>query len=547
MRYYRRVGNGSVKALRSANTPAQRVSDDVHGVPTVKLLLVNPLRFEKDNHIFPPVHLLYIAQAARRAGAEAEIVDLPYLRATQPRKFRLEDDSGIDYALQRDFDVLGIGSVVSSYFYAERIVKKTRQMHPDKPVIVGGSLGHPAREVWAEHAPVDYLCEGDGELVIEQFLKTYPHDVEAVRAIPGLHHLTESGTYIGSPPELPKNLDYIPFVTYDEVDIEYFMAERIKWIKEVMTHGNFQFSLSDRFLPIIFSRGCVYDCTFCFHFDRSHRRHSATYIADNVDFLMERYGATAFAPLDDLTIINKKWLTGVCDEIIGRGIETSFFSGGGKPSVVDAELLTKMKRAGFKRVSYGVESGSQTMLDVMNKRTTVEDNKRAIRLMQQVGMPFSVNIVMGMPGETLETMNETRDFLIDVDLTSKDYSVAYATPYPGTELFRMAQRSGIVGDTHDYLLHLGGCADYRYNLTDIPSFKFLNHVLDIAYRVDLAHYLKRRMYAKAVSLVFEKYARIVYHRLLPPDVRGKIRLRSRLQPLLRLLPGQRRDTEQVSE
>lgn len=514
---------------------------------SLKLLLVNPLRLEKDTHIFPPVHLLYIAQAARRAGAEAEIVDLPYLRATRPHEIRLEDDSGIDFALGRDFDVLGIGSVVSSYFYAERIVKKSRELYPDKPIIVGGSLGYPIRDVWAANAPVEYLCEGDGELVVEQFVRAFPEDADAIRRIPGLHHLTEDGSYQGSPPELPMDLDYIPFVTYDEVDIEYFMEERIQWIKDVMSHGNFQFRADDRFLPIIFSRGCVYDCTFCFHFNRLHRRHSPKYIADNIEFLMDRYGATAFNLLDDLTIINKRWLGEVCDEIVGRGIETSFFSGGGKPSVVDAEILAKMKRTGFKRLSYGVESGSQKMLDIMNKGTTVEDNKNAIRLMQQVGMPFSVNIVMGMPGETIETMNETRDFLIDLDLMSRDYSVAMATPYPGTRLFENVQSRGLVGSTHDYLLHLGGCNDYKYNLTDVPKGKLQSQLLDIAYRVDRAYYLQRRMYMRALSLPLGKYGRKIYYSLLPTDLRMKIKLRTRVGRLLRSIAGDKRGPAQVQD
>lgn len=514
----------------------------------MKVLLVNPLRYMKDNHVFPPVHLLYIAQSIRRAGHEAEIVDLPYLLDMHPRQYRLNDDSGIEHVLSKDFDMLGIGSVVSSYFYVERLLKAVREHRGDVPIIVGGSVGYPARDLYAEHAPVDFLCEGDGEVVIESLVKSYPDDMDAVRSIPGLHWLDrETGSYVGNEPDLPRDLDHIPFVTYDEVDVEYFMDQRLRWVKEVLNHGNYTFSDKERFLPIIFSRGCVYDCTFCFHFNRRHRRHSPAYVADNIEFLMERYGATAFAPLDDLIIIDKRWLGEVCDEIVGRGIRTSFFSGGGKPSIVDKPVLEKMKAAGFKRISYGIESGSQTILDVMNKGTTVADNHKAIALTREVGIPFSVNIVFGMPGETITTMNETRDFLIGLDVNSKDYYAALATPYPGCKLFTMAREAGVVPEAREYLINLGGCADYRYNLTEMPMHRFKNHVLDVAYRVDLAYYRKRRAYRKVFALIGEKYGKMLYYALVPPDARAKIQLSNRFGWLGRLLFGSKADRQIPAE
>ena len=501
----------------------------------MKYLLVNPLRYQKDSYIFPPVHLLYIAQAIRRAGGEATIVDLPYLLDTDHKRFSLDDDSGIEYVLAQEFDVLGIGSVVSSYFYAERLVDAVRRRRPDTPIIVGGSLGQPLLDVWQSGEGPDFICEADGELVMERFVRAFPHDIESVRAIPGLWARETDGSYTRTEaPELPMDLDYIPFVTYDEVEYEYFMENQRKWVRNVLSQGNYHFDPNARFLPLIMSRGCVYDCTFCFHFNRLHRRHSPKYIADNVEFMMEKYGATAFNLLDDLTIVNKKWLHAVCDEFIARGInkKVAFFSGGGKPSVVDREILEHMLEAGFQRLSFGIESGSPSILKVMNKGTTVEDNYSAIKMIKEVGMPYSVNIVFGMPGESKRTMNETRDFLISLDLNSRDYYAALATPYPGSPLFRQVQEMGLVGGTRDYLHNLGGYADYRINMTDMSRAAFINHVLDVEFRVDVAYWAKRKRWGKVASLLLQKYAKMVYHGLVPPDVRGKLKLTSRFNALL---------------
>ena len=500
----------------------------------MKVLLVNPARYLRDTYIFPPLHLLYIAQAIRRAGHESEIVDIPYLINTQPEKFNLHDDSGIDYVLSKEFDVLGIGSVVSSYSYCERLVKKVKKNRDGLPIIIGGSLGLPVKELWEEHAPVDFICESDGELVIERFMKCYASDKEGLKTIPGLHYLNEDGKYVGSEPELPMSLDYIPFLTYDEIDLEYYVECQRRWIKDVLCSGNYHFREDERFLPLIMSRGCVYACTFCFHFNRLHRKHSPMYIADYIEFMMDKYGATAFQIMDDLILINKKWLHEVCDEIIKRGIKVSFFSSGGKPNIVDKEILMKMKEAGFKRLSYGVESGSQTILDLMQKKTKVEDNYRAVSLMKEVEMPSSVNIVFGIPGETEETMNESKDFLVSLDMTSKDYYAALATPYPGSPLFQHALEKGIIKDTREYLSDLGGYADYRYNLTDMPRMKFLNNVINVAYKVDCAYYKKRRQYCKIVSLTLEKYIKMFYYAITTPEARSKIGLKSRLSGVVKL-------------
>ena len=497
----------------------------------MKVLLVNPARYARDTYIFPPLHLLYIAQAIRRVGHEAEIVDIPYLINTQPEKFNLQDDSGIDYVLSREFDILGIGSVVSSYFYCERLVKKVRKKRDGLPIIIGGSLGLTVKELWEKHAPVDFICESDGELVIQQIMKCYASNKEGLKTIPGLYYLNGEGKYVGNKPELPMSLDYIPFLTYDEVDLEYFIGCQRQWIKKTLRSGNYHFREDERFLPLIMSRGCVYACTFCFHFNRLHRRHSPQYIADYIEFMTDKYGATAFQLLDELILINKKWLHEVCDEIIKRGIKASFFSGGGKPNLVDKEILIKMKEAGFKRLSYGVESGSQTILDLMQKKTTVQDNYKAVSLMQEVGMPCSLNIVFGIPGETVKTMDETKDFLVSLDLTSNDYYPALATPYPGTSLFQDALEKGIIKDTREYLFNLGGGGDYRYNLTDMSIMKFFNKVIDVAYKVDYAYYKKRCQYSKILSLTLEKYARMIYHAIVSPEVRNRMKLKSRLDDI----------------
>jgi hypothetical protein len=142
-----------------------------------------------------------------------------------------------------------------------------------------------------------------------------------------------------------------------------------------------------------------------------------------------------------------------------------------------------------------------------------------------------------MPGENERTLNETKDFLISLDLTSKNYYAALATPYPGSPLFKQVAEEGIIKDTREYLFNLGGYADYKYNLTDMSRQKFLNKVLDVAYKVDLAYYKKRKQYRKILSYIAEKHAKIVYYRIVPYDFRMKLKLRMRLNNLKKAILG----------
>ncbi len=119
------------------------------------------------------------------------------------------------------------------------------------------------------------------------------------------------------------------------------------------------------------------------------------------------------------------------------------------------------------------------------------------------------------------------EIVINLDLNSKEYYAALATPYPGSPSFQQVVDKGIIKDTRDYLLNLGGYADYRYNLTGMPRQKFLNKVDDIANSLDLAYYKKRKKYPKIFRLMVEKHLIRIYHVVFPADVRMKLNLSSR--------------------
>jgi len=487
----------------------------------LKVILIYPPRRE-DSYIVPPMGLLYISQAIRAAGHDVEIVEIPYLLEKFPDKFSLLDNSLFDYILDKECDLLGLSGVVSTYFFYDYFVKKFKEVKKGVPIVVGGSVGVPIKEVWQEHSPVDYLVEGDGEIVIQRLLKHLENkDYNAIKRIPGLYYL-DNGRYQGNLPELIEPLDQIPFVSYDEIDHEFYIDGLTRWVEDILPDRSLIKKEKLRFLPFLTSRGCPYLCTFCFHFNRKHRSHSIEYVVENIKFLKEKYGINGLYIIDDLFIFDRKRTIKLCESIYKADLGVYFFGSGGKPSLITSEMLESMKKAGFIRFSYGIESGSQRMLDVMQKQTTVEQNLKAIELTEKKGIPVFANIIFGMPGENPETLNETKKFLIDANLSTKRFYGSWATAYPGTPLFDWMKSKDMVKDTRKYLFKVGGFGKYLYNFSELPMDELEKKVFELQREVDLAYYLKRKQY----KIYFIKFMRKLLGQLadsLNPKIREKVR------------------------
>ena len=483
--------------------------------------------------MYPPTSLIYISSSIRDAGHEAEIVDIPYLLKKYPDQYNLEDGSLYDYILSKNFDVLGCGGVVSTYFFYEDFIKAVREKKKDIPIIVGGTVGVPILEVWENFSDVNYLVEGDGEEVIKQFCKYFENNNEKLNTIPGLY-INQNGKFKGNPPKVIKNIDKIPFLNYDEIDYEYYIEYLTKWVYRFTPDRSVYDSRELRLLPILMSRGCPFLCSFCFHFNRTHRYHTVEYVINNIKYLQKKYNVNLFYIIDDLFIFRPKWVMELCDEIIAQKLNVYFFAGGGKPSLINKEMLLKMKAAGFIRFSYGIESGSQTILDKMKKKTAVKQNYNALKMADEVGIPAFANMMLGHPGETEETIKETTDFLKKLCYISNTYDegkfyFSWAVAYPGTPLFEELKKRKVIQSTDDireYLMKVGSVGKYVYNFTDIPRNKLEKLYQKMINDIDRSYYLSHTRYIKALLVPFRKHiyrvGRLFYFLCHPREIKPLI-------------------------
>lgn len=470
----------------------------------VDVVLVNPTRVGMDSYCTPPLHLMYLKKALNDSGYSAYIVNVheifckaigkyDNLQSGSVQKQRIENQAIADI-LSLEAKVIGIGGVCPSYKFSERLavaIKAKRKI----PVIIGGSLGLPLKELWLKHTEVDFLCEGDGESLIVDLVKNLSNP-DKLRQIPGLYW-REDTRWVGNLPQLPSNLDSIISPDIRDVDYEFYMSTFKKWINVTLSK-EYQLTEANRVWPVVLTRGCIYNCLFCFHFNRKHRCHSIKYIIGHLRRLKNEFGVDVIVTWDDLIMANPKWFMTLCDALAESSLGIKIFSSGGKANLITEEMANKMARANFFRISYGIESGSQKILDEMQKNATVEDNRKAIEVTTKAGIFVHINIVLGMPGETKATLRETYNFLIDIvrrnNLNMSNISCSYATGYPGTQLFDLMVSKGLAGDLREYIFNVQGVGSPEPILCGLLRDELEYFVFRLRSRVNSNYYSNRGDY-----------------------------------------------------
>lgn len=198
----------------------------------------------------------------------------------------------------------------------------------------------------------------------------------------------------------------------------------------------------ERFATIIPSRGCPWVCTFCragqVYGNAVRTRAPENLVAEMRD-LHERHNCRAVVFMTDGLTFKPEWTAKVCEAIIAANLPTRWICNS-RVDCVSLDLLKLMKRAGCQMVSYGVESGSQEVLDLCKKEITLEQSRNAIRWTREAGLKSMAYFIIGLAGETQETIEQSIRFSKELNPDYVNFHVA--TPFPGTQLFDLAQKSG---------------------------------------------------------------------------------------------------------
>lgn len=191
---------------------------------------------------------------------------------------------------------------------------------------------------------------------------------------------------------------------------------------------------------MIATRGCAYNCAFCDRttLGRLFRKRSPDNVMEEIELLKKDYKIEHIRFIDDCLTLDRKWFNLFLDMMFYRNVTWTCLS---RADLLDMEVLARMRLCGCKEVFFGFESGSQKMLDLMNKKTSVEKNKKAIEMCKAVGMKCCAYMMFGFPGENADTVNETLRFL---DETKPDKSrISTFVPVPNTAVWNHPEKYNV--------------------------------------------------------------------------------------------------------
>lgn len=386
------------------------------------LLIYPPYIYPKKS---PPIGLGYIASVLEKGGYSVKIIDM----AVSGMKHM---DLGREVKMIKP-KIVGISFMTNQYEEAVNVSAVVKRVNKHIPVIVGGPhVSASPHEILALKT-VDIAVMGEGESsvleVVDNYLKGKGDKLETIK---GIAYKAEEKIYVNERREFIQNLDSLPFPAWHLLPLDRYSVPA--------TGG----SVAERVFTVISSRGCPNCCIFCDShavFGRKFRGRSAKNIFDELVYLEQNFGATQFDFVDDIITIDKNRVFELCALILKYSCKFKWMCNV-RVNTVDLEMLEFMKRAGCVRIEFGVESGDTEVLRKLKKGITIEQIETAHGLAREAGLSIGSFVMVGNVGEDFDSVMKTQKLLHRIE--TDDVYISIATPFPGTELYEMAQNNGLV-------------------------------------------------------------------------------------------------------
>jgi len=487
----------------------------------VRVALINPkFRLPIDTRTTAHLGLAYLAAVSERRGDEVVIFDAD-----------VEKQSVSDFVQEFRPDIVGITANTPQVKQAWRTAKAIKEVY-DCPVVLGGPHVSVLPEESVEKPYVDIVVRGEGEdawIDICNRLETYLADQpeyhtdafmhpenEIFDDCEGLTYMTSDGQIHNNPDRSPiADLDSLPWPAY-----HYFKMENYTNLQPATDHVD-----GARSFSIMTSRGCPYRCTFCSQsiMPIKWRSRSPESVIAEWRHLVDDLGAEEIGILDDSANIRVKRLEELGRLLIENELNHVpwIFVNGIRANLASKELLGLLKEAGLKRTAFGVESGDPEILRSIDKKVDHDTIRQAFKNAKEVGLETIAFLIIGLPGETRETMQATIDFAIEIDPVIANFSMM--TPYPGTKVYEMVKRQGrfLINDWEDYVFF---DQKARYEMGDMTA-ELVEEMYRKAYR---QFYLRpspvmRRLKTKDFWYNLPRNVRIASNTFIPKKEKAGLR------------------------
>ena len=364
-----------------------------------------------DDLVQLPIGLLYLYEYTLSLGPDVGFINLAGKRE-------------VDWDIPTDGDLYGISSTTPQFSLAVSAAEWIKA-ETDATVVLGGIHGTALTKESMEIGPFDAVVMGEGEITFSHLIEGMPFS-----EIDGIAFRQNGEIIITKPRKLEKNIDRFPAPKFNRFNLSDYHNGVFSGPAGRNVKG----------MDVLTSRGCPFACHFCaspMMWNRLVRFHRAEYVTDYLDYL-HSLGYNDFFFIDDLFSLKRSRLEKICKWLKDHG---SRFRCELRSSSATEDLLELLAESDCKQIDYGVETASQKVLDINNKRMKTEDHYRAMKLTRKYGIMAKAYLLVGLPGEDLETIQDTVRFIKNSDV---EYcSVNYFVPLPGSEIYRDTGRFGI--------------------------------------------------------------------------------------------------------
>jgi radical SAM superfamily enzyme YgiQ (UPF0313 family) len=373
-----------------------------------------------------PIYQAYCAALMKREGLEVGVID-----ATVDL---LDTTSFVCRLNEQGADLCVIETSTPSFPEDIRTMRAVKEELGIPIVAIGPHTTIFHREVLEQYPFIDYVARGEYEVTILELAKRLG-DGRGAGRVAGITYRKDGRVVANDDRPFIQDLDSLPYP-----DRDLYRWERYH-------EPNF---IALPWITMITSRGCPYQCTFCLWpqvmYGNRFRTRNPRNVVDEMEYCITRYRPGEIFFDDDTFTIGKRRVLQMCDEILARGIDV-IWSCMGRVDTVDEEMLSRMRRAGCRKIKFGVETGSPDIMAAIKKNIDLAKVPVAFEAAKRCGLEVHGTFMIGLPGETPETVRQTIALAKNLPNDSLQFSIA--TPFPGTEFYNHCRENGILV-TDDY-------------------------------------------------------------------------------------------------
>ncbi|HIH61265.1 MAG TPA: B12-binding domain-containing radical SAM protein [Methanobacteriales archaeon] len=388
------------------------------------VVLINPLDKTHVSEMLelqaPPLNLMYLGASLEKASFSVKILDDSLKEWGYNQVNKLVE--------KLNPFIVGVTATTATIKSSLEYIKSIKRLLPDVLTVIGGPhTTFLPIDTLKSLKELDTVVIGEGEETFIELAEKYEkRGKEGLEEVKGIAYRNQSRIKVNEPRPFIQDLDSIPFP-----------ARHLVPFKEYETSKNGQ-------AHIITSRGCTYSCRYCSSsliMGRRFRARSPENVVDEIEELYDKYKIEEIGFIDDTFVLNKRRALAIADEIKERSLDITW-STSSRVNTIDKQLLSNLKSAGLQSIYYGIESGSQRVLNLMNKKITLRQSEDAVKIAKDLGIEVMASFMFGYPGETPAEMDKTIDFSIKLDPDYAQYSIL--TPFPGTPIYQKLEKKGLI-------------------------------------------------------------------------------------------------------